>query len=118
MEKDHKISYNSLMKTARGNPFYALSQYNFIVRKAAAKARGLLLAHGENIHASDCLFSIMARAHFSNDFSLAKFLIANYALAREHLQVQDSTQHGLDNSGTCYGSGSSIVRLRAPANFF
>ena len=104
IEKDHKVSYNSLMKSAQGNPFYALSQYSSIVRRAAAKTRNLLLEYGENIHAVDCLSAVMSRAHFSNDFPLANFLIANYSLAREHLAVRTI-------------QGSLLVCLRSPAQF-
>ena len=104
IEKEHKMFYNFLMKSAQGNPFYALSQYNVIVRRAAAKTRNLLLEYGENIHAVDSLYSVMSRAHFSNDFLFAQFLISNHSLAREHLAVRTI-------------QGSSIVCLRSPAQF-
>ena len=87
-EKDHSVSFDSLMRAAHANPFGALSRYNHVVRAAASCTRNYILRHGQSMDANDCLFATMSRAHFHNDPVLANFLIKSYSEASKHLQIK------------------------------
>ena len=73
LEVEHKVSFQSLKKTAKGNPFNALASYNNLVRHAAAQTRNILQSTGSNLNAGDQLLTTVSRAKFYNNVSHPKF---------------------------------------------